>query len=155
MNSLGEPTHHLNHMRSSSMASCCSDSPTLIFGEGPPLALEGSPTRAEARDDVGHVEAPGGRLGDPTLGSQVVPATPQPRLAPESVNHAKRAAEAPRPKTPLEVAQKMETLIDGARTSAKTMVAKAEGVGGDTENALESQHFCNRGSDPHRGSELQ
>ena len=69
-------------------------------------------------------------MGDPTLGSQVAPATPQPRLAPESVNHAKRAAEAPRPKTPLEVAQKMETLIDGARTSAKTMVAKAEGVGG-------------------------
>ena len=76
VNSLGEPTHHLNHMRSSSMASCCSDSPTLIFGEDPPLALADSPTRAEARDDVGHVEALGGRLGDPTLGSQVVPATP-------------------------------------------------------------------------------
>ena len=99
------------------------------------MALEDSPTRAEARDTVGHVEAPGGRLGDPTLGSQVAPATPQPRLAPESVNHAKRAAETPRPKTPLEVAPKIETLIDGARTSAKTMVAKAEGEGGDTENA--------------------
>ena len=97
----------------------------------------------------------GGRLGDPTLGSQVVPAAPQPRLAPESVNHAKRAAEAPRPKTPLEVAQEMETLIDGARTSAKPAVAKAEGWGEDTENALESHNFCNRGSDPQRGSELQ
>ena len=94
-------------------------------------------------------------MGDPTLANQVAPATPQPRLAPESVHHAKRAAEAPRPKTPLEVAQKMETLIDGARTSAKTMVAKAEGVGGRHRNALESQHFCNRGSGPQRGSELQ